>query len=119
MKRSVAFLTCLIMVLSLVSCGVDGNNDNQTTFAGLTQETENEAKPNKKYFDIESVEQTMVKYYIYDINGNTVLADKTSRPLDISMLGEYVVDIHIGMGTGTSIHKYYDVQSNRFSEEYS
>ena len=48
-----------------------------------------------------------------------MLSDETDRPLDISMLGDNIVDICISMGTGISIHKYYDVENNRFSEEYS
>jgi len=119
MKKIVAALLCLIMLLSLFSCSVDDNKTNQTTAESVTQVPENNKQPSKKYFDIEKIDLTTVKYYIYDMNGDTVFAQETSRPLEISMIGEYIVDICIGMGTGISIHQYYDAQNNRFSDEYS
>ena len=72
-----------------------------------------------KYYKIEYLLLTTVRYSIYDSNGTVVLCEETDRPLEISMLGEDIVDICIGMGTGINVHKYYDVQNNRFSEEYS
>ena len=127
MKKYIAFLLCLLMITSLFSCSTWGkNNDTE----GDTSDTEAPEKDNgttdisvddtnKQYYKIEEIELTKVRYYIYDSDGNVVLSDETDRPLDISMLGDNIVDICIGMGTGISIHKYYDVQNNRFSEEYS
>ena len=105
MRKFVAAALCLITLLSLFSC--NHNNGNITDHI------------NKQYYKIEEIELTKVRYYIYDSDGNVVLSDETDRPLDISMLGDNIVDICIGMGSGISIHKYYDVQSNRFSEEYT
>ena len=128
MKNLVAFLLCMMMVLSLFSCrtpdqennGTNDQKDNVTPDQpndGLNdQPTDN---TDKLYYKIEKIELTRVKYYIYDFDGNIVLSEETDRPLDISMLGGNIIDICIGMGTGISIHKYYDVQSNRFSEEYT
>ena len=127
MKKHIAFLLCLIMIISLVSCDTvnknkDTENDTASTESsdkddGTTDTPTNDI--NKKYYKIEKLELTKVRYYIYDSNGNIVLSDETDRPLDISMLGDNIVDICIGMGTGISIHKYYDIENNRFSEEYS
>jgi len=115
MKKYIAFLLCFIMMLSLISC----NTENAIEATNPPDNSDKATAPSKQHYKIEKLDLTKVRYYIYDTNGNTVLSDETDRPLDISMLGDNIVDICIGMGTGISIHKYYDVQNNRFSEEYS
>ena len=125
MKKYIAFLICFIITISLFSCetaNTDTENDIANTemsekYDDTTDTSANDTK--KRYYKIEKIELTKVRYYIYDSDGNTVLSDETDRPLDISMLGDNIVDICIGMGTGISIHKYYDVENNRFSEEYT
>ena len=136
MKRYIALLLCLIMMISLVSCdtanenkGTNNDTDNDTVNAEASGKDDAEedtvptdkadADTNKQYYKIEEIELTRVRYYIYDSDGNVVLSDETDRPIDISMLGDNILDICIGMGTGISIHKYYDVQNNRFSDEYA
>ena len=127
MKKYIAFLLCLIILISLISCDTantseDTENDTVNTESSEKNDATTDTSTNdtnKQYYKIENIELTKVRYYIYDSNGNVVLSDETDRPLDISMLGDNIVDIRIGMGTGISIHKYYDVQNNRFSEEYS
>jgi hypothetical protein len=49
--------------------------------------------------------------------GKEVLVEVTDRPLVISVI-DRVIEIRIGMGTGTSVSKYYDVNNDRFSEEF-
>ena len=132
MKKLVAAVLCLIMLLSLISCGAvnkikNTENDIAVTEAtdknSATKDSETTDTPttviNKQYYKIEKIELTKVRYYIYDSDGNTVLSDETDRPIEISLHGDNIVDICISMGTGINIHKYYDVQNNRFSEEYS
>ena len=120
MKKYIALLLCLVTMLSLFSCNeTDKNKDTENDTAHTETLENDDATTDKQYYKIEEIELTKVRYYIYDSDGNTVLSDETDRPLDISMLGDHIVDICIGMGTGLSIHKYYDVQCNRFSEEYS
>ena len=127
MKKYVALLLCVMMILSLISCDTTDKNKDTEDDTANTELLEKDdgtkdtsiSDINKQYYKIEKIELTKVRYYIYDSNGNVVLSDETDRPLDISMLGDNIVDICIGMGSGISIHKYYDVQSNRFSEEYT
>ncbi len=137
MKKSVSFLLCFIITFSLVSCLFEPGSlddtavntpapDDTADNAGSTMETQRkptdeptEIIENTKYYKIEKLLLTTVRYSIYDSNGTVVLCEETDRPLQISMLNEDVVDICIGMGTGISVHKYYDVQSNRFSKEYN
>ena len=112
MKKYIAFLLCFVMIVSLFSCDTadknkDTENDSINTEVS-NKNTENNTTPtdkpttdiSKKYYEIEEIELTKVRYYIYDPNGNVMLSEETDRPLDISMLGENIVDICIGMGTG-------------------
>ena len=122
MKRVIAFLLCIIMLLALIACdtnkGENGtptqndreNSDNQ---GGVTDGGNSSAAVIQEgtYYKVEKVELTTVKYYIYDTNGNVVLSAETDRPIEISMLGEHVVDIKIGVGTGIASHKYYDAKN--------
>ena len=127
MKKYLALLLCLMMILSLFACDTTDKNKDTENDTANTESLEKDdgtkdtsiSDINKQYYKIEKIELTKVRYYIYDSDGNVVLSDETDRPLDISMLGDNIVDICIGMGSGISIHKYYDVQSNRFSEEYT
>jgi hypothetical protein len=127
MNKYIAFLLCLMMILSLFACDTTDKNKDTENDTANTESLEKDdgtkdtsiSDINKQYYKIEEIELTKVRYYIYDSDGNVVLSDETDRPLDISMLGDNIVDICIGMGSGISIHKYYDVQSNRFSEEYT
>ena len=127
MKKYLALLLCLMMILSLFACATTDKNKDTENDTANTESLEKDdgtkdtsiSDINKQYYKIEEIELTKVRYYIYDSDGNVVLSDETDRPLHISMLGDNIVDIRIGMGTGISIHKYYDVQSNRFSEEYT
>ena len=127
MKKLVAALLCFLIILSLFACDTTDKNKDTENDTANTESLEKDdgtkdtsiSDINKQYYKIEEIELTKVRYYIYDSDGNVVLSDETDRPLDISMLGDNIVDICIGMGTGISIHKYYDVQSNRFSEEYT
>ena len=127
MKKYLALLLCLMMILSLFACDTTDKNKDTEKDTANTELLEKDdgtkdtsiSDINKQYYKIEEIELTKVRYYIYDSDGNVVLSDETDRPLDISMLGDNIVDICIGMGSGISIHKYYDVQSNRFSEKYT
>ena len=127
MKKYIAILLCLLMVTSLFSCSIwnkSNDTESDTSDAEMPEKDNGTTDisvddTNKQYYKIEEIGLAKVRYYIYDSDGNIVLSDETDRPLDISMLGDNIVDICIGMGTGISIHKYYDVQNNRFSEEYS
>lgn len=61
---------------------------------------------------------TEVTYEIYDANETVVLKETTNRPLEIQMVNEHIVDIGIGLGTGLTVHRYYDTTSNVFSRDY-
>ena len=126
MKKTVAFLLCFAMLLPLTSCyGVPASSDDTADIGESTTELLKtptdypiEVIESTKYYMIEKLHLTTVRYSIYDLNGNIVLREETDRPLTVSMLNENVVDIRVGMGTGIVRHKYYDIQNNRFSQDY-
>ncbi len=120
MKKLIAVLLCLVNVFALLSCEKTETEADETIKNIETTSSENSKENHtpKQYFKLE---QKGFGYYyeIYDKQGDVVLAKESSRPTEITMLGETIVDIKIGMGTGLAVHTYYDVEGNRFSEEYT
>lgn len=128
MKKEITvfLLAAGLMTSSLTACNqIPPNGDDINTTTTTTEQIENDSPAGgeevgeKIYYKVEKIELTTVRYTIYDAKGNAVLTEQTDRPLEISMLGEKVVDICIGMGTGLSVHKYYNVEENCFSQEYT
>ncbi len=144
MKKFVAALLCLIMALSLISCkgqndgsklpdtdsstengandngnSNNNNNDNNNEENGASDDTDPE-KPlsTPEYYKIVQISPNESEYHIYDLWGNEVLVEVTDKPLSISMIDQSEIEIRVGMGTGTSMSKYYDIQNDRFSEEF-
>lgn len=72
-----------------------------------------------KYYCIYKSNSTQVSYNIYDIGGKVILSEKTDRPIKINMINDNIVDIEIGMGSGVAVHKYYGVEQNLFSQDFS
>ena len=70
------------------------------------------------YYRIYKGNINQVCYDIYNTEGEIVLSEKTDRPLQINMINDDIIDIEIGMGTGITIHKYYGVGENIFSQEF-
>ena len=70
------------------------------------------------YYRIYKENSNQVCYDIYNFDGEIVLSEKTDRPLEINMINDDIVDIKIGMGTGITIHKYYSVGENIFTQEF-
>lgn len=58
-------------------------------------------------------------YDIYNIEGEVVLSEKTDQPLEINMINDDIIDIKIGMGTGITIHRFYSMGEDIFSQEFS
>lgn len=70
------------------------------------------------YYRIYKESSNQVCYDIYNFDGEIVLSEKTDRPLEINMINDDIVDIKVGIGTGITIHKYYCVGENIFSQEF-
>lgn len=121
MKKAAAILLALVCLLSASSCGTSGEGESTTTDptpveTPAPEGTELEKMP---YYQIRMTGLGVFSYEIYNKEGTCVLSDETSSPLNISMLRADVVDICIGKGTGIALHRYYDVSTDRLSDEYS
>ena len=71
-----------------------------------------------KYYRIYKGNINQVCYEIYNSEGKTVLSEKTDRPVEIHMINNDIINIEIGMGTGITVHKYYSLGENIFSQEF-
>lgn len=72
-----------------------------------------------KYYRIYKENDNQVRYEIYNPEGKIALSEKTDRPIEINMISDDTIDIGICMGTGITIHKYYNANENTFSEEFT
>lgn len=72
-----------------------------------------------KYYRIYKENDNQVRYEIYNPEGKIALSEKTDRPIEINMISDDTIDIGIDMGTGITIHKYYDANENIFSGEFT
>lgn len=72
-----------------------------------------------KYYRIYKENDNQVRYEIYNPDGKIALSKKTDRPIEINMIGDDIIDIGIGMGTGITIHKYYNANENIFSQDFT
>lgn len=72
-----------------------------------------------KYYRIYKENDNQVRYEIYNPEGKIALSKKTDRPIEINMIGDDIIDIGIGMGTGITIHKYYNANENIFSQDFT
>ena len=72
-----------------------------------------------KYYRIYKENDNQVRYEIYNPDGKIALSEKTDRPIEINMISDDTIDIGIDMGTGITIHKYYDANENIFSGEFT
>ena len=145
MKKIVAFLLCLCMLLSLSACfSFDQKGDKTGTFGSTSESTsgsdfEGSTKPGQtnpeegsqditetpsqmltetRYYKIEKTDAGKTKYEIYGLDGKVVLSGETEKPLAIYMFNEHVVKIRLGKEPN-DVRKFYDLINNCFSEDYS
>ena len=132
MKKFAALLLSATTLFTLCACNIAPEFEEEDTSAetfletDLPMESEESTLPPEepepapqKYYEIEDLELSSKAYRIYNDEGSLVLEAQTERPLQISMLGRYILEIRIGMGTGISVCRYYDALNDRFSEEYT
>ena len=136
MKKTVAFLLFLCMLLALGSCSPTPSGDGEETGLPTTEVTEaptaekqtdngeGEKEPSSNviqsstYFKIERVSGNKVRYEIYNTNGEVVLSGETTKQLEIAHLNSDILYYCIGKKT-SNVRRFYDVKNDRFSEEYS
>jgi len=130
MKKIIALLITLAMTLPLASCRLKDsvltppptNADSEETTTAETPETPPaEVVREDTYFKITKPSPTTFAYEIYDPKGNVILSSAIDRQLNLSMLGDSIVVVTIGINepTDDGITFFCDVQSGRISEAYS
>ena len=143
MKKIAALFLTLTLLFSVSACsGQDDSYDSQSesvtqntdpTESESRQDTTPESTPplepnpdqilsNGRYYSMERVSPTTVRYSVSNAQGEEVFSETTDKPIEIAMLGEYIVDIAIGKGSEQlPVHCYYDVREPAFSsaKEYS
>lgn len=119
MKKHFFLFICTILCL-LTACSSD-NVSNRASSASIDSPSNHQSVVDAgKYYRIYKESTTLKEHYeIYNANGETVLSEVTNRPLRIDMINSDIVDICIGMGTGLAIHRYYSIERNLFSEDFS
>lgn len=110
MKKYLYLLVCVLFCfISACSTCNTANNESKKT----------EIIDSGTHFRIYKGNNNQVYYNIYNSEGGIVLSEKTDSPLEINMINDDIIDIEIGMGTGITIHKYYGVDENIFSQEFT
>lgn len=112
MKVILRVIICLTACVMLCSCSTSQNIANGNLSC-------DNVIASGKYYSISGSDSTRITYYIYDKDGNTVFSETTDRPIKINMINDIIVDVAMGMGTGISTHKYYNVNDNAFSKTFS
>ena len=129
LKRILISLLCATALISFAACEYDTPSEKEkgtkntvetnieTSSDTVSPETEENEISKKEYFHIEKNGDKTV-YYIYNKEGNTVFSSEVDGDVEISMLDDETVDICVGEGMEQT-HRYYDVESSRFSETFS
>ncbi len=107
MKKFLCILF-LFLFCFLTSCSINNNYSKQT-----------EIIDKGTYYCIYKDNTSKIRYDIYNLEGDVVLSEKADRPLEIKMINEDIIDIKTGIGTGISLHRYYSVSHNIFSQDFS
>lgn len=72
-----------------------------------------------KNYTIFTINNFKYHYYIYNDLGDIMEQDLVdNKPLKINKISDEVLELRLGMGSGVSISKYFDVKNNRISNNY-
>lgn len=114
------WLLASIVCCCVSACAFENNFEEKEPNESNIYQSENKTIIDSgKYYRIYKTNITEVSYDIYNSKGEVVLSETTDRPLEIDMINDEIIDISTGMGTGLAIHKYYSVEQELFSEEFS
>ena len=123
-------LVCLLICVFLVALCACSNSDintvdntdtidNTDTVDDTDNTFEEEVVSEEEYYKMVYTGNFEYGYYIYDANKNIVEEEKgLTNLLDVTLLNDNVVDVHINLGSGLSEHSYYSVERDAFSKKY-
>lgn len=118
MKKAVALLLCLLAA-ALTGCA--GSAPQSETGSESTSVSDSAAvvSENEYYQIVKLGDSFHQQYRIFNQAGQEVKSERVdNHPLIIEMLEGDVLAIEVGYGTGTSRHQYYDIQNDRFSDQF-
>lgn len=118
MKKAVAFLLCLLAV-TLTACG-NAAPGRESVPEETSLSHSNAVVSENEHYQIEELGDPFhLQYRIFNQAGQEVMTETVdNHPLRIEMPDGGVLDIQVGYGTGTSRHQYYDIQNDRFSQQF-
>lgn len=114
-KRSILLVFSLILCVGLFAFLTIINN--------ITNDKNNSVEEkiiyDEEYYKVILKDNISFDYYIYDVNKNIVEEQNgLTNLIDVKLLNDNVVDVHINWGTGLSEHHYYSVKRDVFSKKY-
>lgn len=115
MKRICALICMLICFLPACS-SENADYQNNTTPSDMAS---TKILDSNTYYKVFKTNDGQLGYDIYNLSGEVVLSEVADRPVTVSMVGDKIVDIAVNMGTGLTVHKYYGVDDDIFSDEYT
>lgn len=114
MKKAVALLLCLLAATLTGCAGSAPGSENTGVSDSAAVVSENEY-----YQIVELGDSFHQQYRIFNQDGQEVKSETVdNHPLTIEMLEGDVLAIEVGYGTGISRHQYYDIQNDRFSDQF-
>ena len=112
MKKAVALLLCLLAAILTGCAGSAPGSETGSDTTSIVSE-------NQYYQIVELGDASHQQYRIFNQAGQEVKSETVDgHPLTIEMLDGDVLGIYVGYGTGTSRHQYYDIQNDRFSDQF-
>lgn len=103
MKKIIAFIFSLMLILSGTSCGYQSNS---TSIHNL--------------YKVERTDKSLFNYTITDRKGNVLVSDTTNRQPKITVINDHILSTYIQYGTGITTREtiYYNVDTGDISETY-
>lgn len=119
MKKCLCIFVCVFLCFMSACCSGNDAIGSSLSEIKMHQSVKREIVDSGKYYCIYKSDTSSFDYVIYNADGKVALSETTDNPISINMLNADIVDIGIGMGTGLSIHRYYSVEKDSFSNEFS
>ena len=119
MKKLLCLFVCILCCFMSACRDKNTVADNATTETTVLQYEEKGLMDYGEFYRIYKETEFRMHFHIYNSWGEIVRSESTDKPLKIDMLNDDLVDIGIGMGTGLVVHRYYSVEKNEFSQEFT
>lgn len=119
MRKNMLLLGCILCCLMSACRAKPAVSENAITEITVFQSGEERLIDSGNFYRIYKESAFKMHFHIYNSLGEIVLSESTDRPLNINMVNDNLVNIRISMGTGIAMNRYYSVDKNVFSQEYT